>query len=262
MPFLSEGELGAEPIYIRGERADLSFLEDWEIELYTGAYEIRRREGRRFFLQHWMTHRFAFGLYLEELFGDGPICLYCNEKLIDDITLTMDHCFGSVGIHHRLLKRECAVVHASYISHEGEGILFTAPSGTGKSTQAELWHRYGGAEVINGDRALLFRREGKWYAGGYIASGSSGICKNEILPVKAVVRLEQGRENAIRPLTKKEGYHTILSAMEIFHWSTEDLDLALGISGCVAGQIPMINFSCRPDETAVCVLKNYLRRDR
>lgn len=257
-PFLSDRESRVDPVLIRGQEADLSFLKNWEIELYTGGYEIRRQEGRRFLLQHWMTHRFAFGLYLDELFGCGPICLYCNESLVKEITLTTAHCLGSVGIHHRLLQKGCAVVHASYISHDGKGILFTAPSQTGKSTQAELWRCYAGAEVINGDRALLFRRNGIWYTGGYIACGSSGICRNELLPLKAIVRLEQGKENRIRPLTRKEGHHTILSAMETFHWATEDLDLALGTSGHIAAEAPMVHLSCRPDEDAVRTLENYL----
>ncbi|WP_370839368.1 hypothetical protein [Intestinibacter bartlettii] len=33
-----------------------------------------------------------------------------------------------------------------------KGILFSAPSGTGKSTQADLWEKYENAEIINGDR--------------------------------------------------------------------------------------------------------------
>lgn len=261
LPFLSSEVPGHAPVMIRGVTADLSFLQNWEIELYTGSYEIRRQEGRRFLLQHWMTYRFAFGLYLEELFGGGPISLYCNESLVNEISLTMAHVLGSAGIHHRLLQRDSAVIHASYISHEGKGILFTAPSQTGKSTQAELWRQYAGAEVVNGDRALLFRRNGLWYTGGYIACGSSGICRNALLPLKAIVRLEQGKENIARPLTKKEAHHTILSATEVFHWSTEDLDLALELSGQLAVQAPMVHLSCRPDEDAVHTLENYLERE-
>lgn len=261
LPFLSEREVGPDPVCIYGKGTDLSFLEDWEVELYTGGYEIRSREGKRFLLRHWMTHRFAFGIYLEELFGTGPIHFYCNESLIDEMTLNMDHLLGSVGIHHRLLQRDSVIVHASYISYEGEGILFTAPSQTGKSTQAELWHHYAGAEVVNGDRALLFLRDGRWYTGGYIASGSSGICKNELLPLKAVIRLAQGSENLIRPLTRKERYRVILSAMETFHWSGEDLNLTFDLADRIVAETDMLNYSCRPDEDAVCTLENYLRRD-
>ena len=46
------------------------------------------------------------------------------------------------------------VLHSSYIvTRQEQGILFSGPSGIGKSTQAALWQRYAGAEIVNGDRA-------------------------------------------------------------------------------------------------------------
>lgn len=48
------------------------------------------------------------------------------------------------------------VLHSAYIvTRGGEGILFSGPSGIGKSTQAALWERFAGARTVNGDRALV-----------------------------------------------------------------------------------------------------------
>ncbi len=258
--FISAAEVSSQALYIRVEEADLSFLKDWEVELYTGGYEIRRKGERRFLLRHWMTYRFAFGLYLDELFRQGELPLYCN-KLPEPIHLTAAHLLGAAGIHHRLLQRGCAVVHASYIAYKGKGILFTAPSQTGKSTQAELWRLHRGAEILNGDRALLLPIENRWHTGGYIACGSSGICKNRLLPLGAIVLLEQGPNNVIRPATVKESVHALFSAMESFHWSTEELDPALALAGKLAAQSPVYHLSCRPDKEAVCTLQRCLEAD-
>ena len=54
-------------------------------------------------------------------------------------------------------------LHASVINWKDKGILFSAPSGTGKSTQADLWKKYEGAKVINGDRALIRKRKRRVY---------------------------------------------------------------------------------------------------
>ncbi len=256
--FVSQGYPVSRTLSISCREADLSFLRDWEIELYTGAYEIRRGQGRRFLLNHWMTYRFAFGLYLDELFGDGPLCLYCNQEIEGPIRLTAAHFMGLAGIHHRLLQEGAGVLHASYISHNGKGILFAAPSQTGKSTQAELWRKYAGAEILNGDRALLFCRDGLWHTGGYIACGSSGICKNESYPLQAIVFLEQGKDNAIRSATGKERLHGLITGMEIFHWSMEDMDLAFSLATRIGTEVPILHFSCRPDEDAVRTLEHYL----
>jgi len=258
--FIHPGEVGAQTLYIRTEVTDLSFLQEWEIELYTGAYEIRRKDHRRFLLHHWMTYRFAFGLYLDELFCQGEIHLYCN-RLPEPICMTTARFIGSTGIHHRLLQRDSAVIHASYIDYKGKGILFTAPSQTGKSTQAELWRLHNGAEILNGDRALLLCREDGVSTGGYIACGSSAICKNRLLPLGAIVLLAQGPENVIRPATTKERVHALFSAMEFFHWSSEDLDCALSLANRIAAQAPIFHLICRPDEDAVRTLQHCLEAE-
>ena len=256
--FVSREEPTHSVYRIRCREADLSFLKDWEIELYTGAYEIRRSQGKRFLLNHWMTYRYAFGLYLDELFGTGDLCVYCNSEIQEPVSLSAAHFMGLAGLHHRLLQAGGAVLHASYITYEGKGILFAAPSQTGKSTQAELWRTYMGAEILNGDRALLFRRAGVWHTGGYIACGSSGVCRNESYPVEAIVFLQQGKENVIRPATVKERIHGLITGMEIFHWSMEDMDVAISLATRIGAEVPILHFSCRPDEDAVHTLKHYL----
>ncbi len=258
--FAQWGDPTQQTLHIQATECDLSFLKDWEIELYTGSYEIRKKGDRRFLLHHWMTYRFAFGLYLDELFGQGDIRLYCN-RLPEPIRLTTAHFMGAAAIHHRLLGKDCAVIHASYIDYNGKGIVFTAPSQTGKSTQAELWRFHNGAQILNGDRALLLPIHGKWHTGGYIACGSSGVCKNRCLPLGAIVILAQGPQNVIRPATPKERIHALFTAMDFFHWSTEDLDLALALAGQIAAQAPVYHLSCRPDEDAVRTLQHCLEAD-
>ena len=56
-----------------------------------------------------------------------------------------------------LLPRDRLLMHGAALAWQGQAYLFTAPSGTGKSTHAMLWRRYlgSGAEVINGDKPLL-----------------------------------------------------------------------------------------------------------
>lgn len=92
-------------------------------------------------------------------------------------------------------EHDAFILHASYIIRDGAAILFTAPSGTGKSTQARLWQEERGAEIVNGDRVLITRREGTFYANGIYVCGTSGICRNRTAPIAAVVLLEQGEEN-------------------------------------------------------------------
>lgn len=69
--------------------------------------------------------------------------------------------------------------HAAQIAVKETGILFTAPSGTGKTTQAKLWEKYRGARRICADRTLVRRLPEGWRTFGYPLDGSEPICSEE-----------------------------------------------------------------------------------
>lgn len=95
-----------------------------------------------------------------------------------------------------VLSRNGVVFHSSSLSLNGEAILFSAPSGTGKSTHTSLWCRYvEGAEIFNDDSPALMIEGGKVFAYGTPWSGKTEINSNVRLPVKAIVFLERGEPN-------------------------------------------------------------------
>ena len=114
------------------------------------------------------------------------------------------------GIFRMLAEHGGVVLHSSYIiTQRGEALLFSAPSGTGKSTQAELWRSYAGAKVINGDRALV-KAENGVTANGILFSGTSGISENVTAPLRAIVLLRQSEKNEIRSVSGKEAFMRLL----------------------------------------------------
>ena len=93
------------------------------------------------------------------------------------------------------------ILHASFVSTRYGGLLFSGVSGIGKSTQADLWQRYEGAELLNGDRTVLRRMDGVWTAFGSPYAGSSNCFVNESRPVRAIVLLSQGSACSLRRLS-------------------------------------------------------------
>ena len=172
--------------------------------------------------------------------------------------LREDWFFSICAFHRQLLIRNACVLHASYVDIGGRAILFTGPSGVGKSTQAELWVRHAGAQVVNGDRAVLRAVDGKWHAFGYPSCGTSGICINRTLPLSAIVVLAQGPENQVRRLPAGASIRALVSATEFYPWSQREFDLALRTATEIAAHIPVLGLVCRPDAEAVAVLKQYL----
>lgn len=226
------------------------------------CWEMLDTPKGRCIMQHWTTCRHAYGIYLDELLNSRELTVHFAPDLPDKYPLTRTQVVFSTGVHHHLLKSGAAILHASYIDAGGEAILFTAPSGTGKSTQAELWRQFGGAEVINGDRAIIRQREGIWHAFGTPCSGSSRICLNRTLPLRAIVVLEQYSENVIERMTYAAKLRALVAATEVYPWLPEEIDMAFGIAQQIVSQVPVIRLRCRPDQGAVECLKRYLEENR
>lgn len=224
-----------------------------------GLYELYQTPNGKCIIYHWATCRFAFGFYLEDLEKGDTITYYFNPAMKNEIPLDMVRFFSCAGIHSKLLQREALVFHASYIDWNGQGILFCGHSGIGKSTQADLWKRYADAEIINGDRALIKCRHGIWHVYGYPCCGSSGICLNRTLPLRAIVVLEQGKENRIESMTLAQKMKTLISGSERYLWSEVELERVCRISEKIVANVPMVKLVCKPDESAVSVLQEYLK---
>lgn len=94
------------------------------------------------------------------------------------------------------------LMHAAVVEVDGIAYVFTAPSGTGKSTHVQLWLDHFGprARVLNGDKPLFRFEENTLYACGTPWQGKENLGCNEMRPVQGICFLEQAPENAIRKL--------------------------------------------------------------
>lgn len=159
---------------------------------------------------------------------------------------------------HLVVQSSGFLFHCSYIAWKGTAILFTAPSGVGKSTQAELWRKFRGAEVINGDRAVVRLGEKGVEAWGVPFSGSSGISHKSCLPLRAIVYLSQAPRNTIAPLTGARAFRRIWEGCSLHTWDKEDVSRCSENVLRVAQQVPVFALACTPDEAAVQVLEDVL----
>lgn len=216
------------------------------------VYGIYTHREHPFLVYHWGNQRHGFAVW--------PDCFRVSfaPSMYHQPPLREDWFFSVCAFHRQLLIRDACVLHASYVDIGGRAILFTGPSGVGKSTQAGLWVRHAGVEVINGDRAVLREHHGRWHVFGYPSCGTSGICINRTLPLKAVVVLTQGKENRVVLLSAAPAIRALVSATEFYPWSQTEFDLALRTATRIAAQTPVLQLVCRPDGQAVSVLKQYL----
>ncbi len=115
-------------------------------------------------------------------------------------------------IAETLIPSDILLFHGSAVAVDGEGYLFTAKSGTGKSTHTSLWMTYFGerAFMVNDDKPLLRCTDGGVIVYGTPWDGKHHRSTNTSVPLKAVCVLERGKENRITPLDRHEAFPLLL----------------------------------------------------
>ena len=162
------------------------------------------------------------------------------------------------AMEKRMLAKDAMVLHCSVLKVKSGVILFSGPSGIGKSTQAGLWTKYRKARVINGDRTLLKKENGRWMSLGWPICGSSEICYNEAYPVKAVIFLGQAEENDGRRLRYFDAIKAMISQITVNGWNPQFVEKIWNLTEDFAAQIPVFEYGCNMEEAAVDTLENLL----
>lgn len=213
-------------------------------------------ETHRFYRRDWEeTGRdYAHVIYRNDLPNTLELQI-CESRL----SWSFQQILSCIGIEELLLRHDRAVLHSSWIEKEGKAILFSGRSGIGKSTQAALWEKFRNAPVRNGDRTLLRSIDGIEYACGLPYAGTSGICTNTAVPIRAIVMLDQGRENQLRRLPELASVKRLLSQMPVPKWNPEMIGRALDVASRVAAAVPVYELICLPEESAVKILEDALR---
>ena len=158
---------------------------------------------------------------------------------------------GSILFRNKILFHQGIVLHASAIDWKGKGIAFSAPSGTGKSTQASLWEKHMGARVVNDDCPAIKLVDGLPYAFGTPWSGSSDKFLNSSVPLSAFVMLEQAPENTIRKLEGHEAVARLMPRCFLPYHDSALMDLAIKNLKDIITGAPVYLLRCRPDREAV-----------
>lgn len=199
--------------------------------------------------------REPYGILLEK--QGMPYQVWVDEKVTP--MLVYDTIFVSLlALEKLMLEHDSLILHSAYMYREGEAVLFSAPSETGKSTQADLWEKYRGTRTVNGDRSLLVREKDGWYACGWPVCGSSDICNNESYPIRAIVMLHQARTNSIERLEGFEAVQKLMAQITINMWNAEYQMKAMDKIEEIIAEVPMYELGCDISEEAVKCLERVL----
>lgn len=177
--------------------------------------------------------------------------------------LRLDPAFSALlALERRQIGLDALILHCAYVEYQGEAILFSAPSETGKTTQANLWEKYRAAKTVNGDRSLLQKLDGRWYARGWPVCGSSGVCENRDLPIRAIVMLSQAPEDRAGRLSPMKAFSQIYSQITVNRWNREANLRAIALLENLIAEVPVYHLACTMEQTAVEALENTWKERR
>lgn len=149
------------------------------------------------------------------------------------------------------------LLHSAAASYKGQAVLFSAPSGTGKSTHTSLWKKYYPDDVVlfNDDTPIITDIDSELFACGTPWSGKTEINENMIIPLKSIVFLKQGEENSIKKLSTVESVIKLLEETRkpVF----EDLmEKHMNFINKIIESTPIYELSCNISKEAVDLVKN------
>ena len=163
-----------------------------------------------------------------------------------------EYLYTGFAFSDRLTKLGGAVLHGAAVAYKDQGIIFSANSGTGKSTHAKLWKERFGSQVaiVNDDKPALHIYDGKPFIFGTPWSGKTNLNANVQVPLKAVVFIRRAETNWMERLNIRDSIFNLMSQI-----SRPYYDEAIGLKTMtmieqLVNSVPAYMLNCNTDPAA------------
>lgn len=144
-----------------------------------------------------------------------------------------------------LSEKQAIIFHSSAVMVDNKAYLFTAPSGTGKSTHVRLWQKLLGdkAVIINDDKPIIRYVGGEFFVYGTPWNGKHRLDTNTKAKVHAICSIYQAKENKIEKADLSEMLITILN-QTVRPTELDKMDKLLGIIDRLLSKVNLYKLGC------------------
>ncbi len=165
-------------------------------------------------------------------------------------------------ISDEIISRGAFLMHGAVIEYGGKGYMFTAPSGTGKTTHILLWQEYFGKEnvrIINGDKPFIRIVDGTPYAYGTPWCGKEKLgSANARIELSAICFLTRAKENKLIKIDEAAAMPKILGQVDVLE--SANLAAQLDFIGVLMQKVPMYELLCNTEADAARVAYEGMNR--
>jgi hypothetical protein len=147
------------------------------------------------------------------------------------------------------------MMHASGVSYNGRGYLFSGVSGKGKTTMSLLWDNIG-AQVIHDDRLIIRNTDGVY------RMHNTPVYRNDVprsAPIDKVFLISHGDDNEMVQIREASAVSMVVANCIQHNYSPDMIARFLGSVSMMCSKVPVSTLSFRPDRS---VIEYILRNDQ
>ncbi len=117
---------------------------------------------------------------------------------------------------HRLIAEalpdyNAFLMHGASVAVNDRAYLFSAKSGTGKTTHICKWlENIDDSFVVNGDKTVILLKDNEVFACGTPWCGKEKLGRNAMIPLKSIIMMERSDRNSIEPVSFKTVFPLVL----------------------------------------------------
>ncbi len=117
---------------------------------------------------------------------------------------------------HRLIAEalpdyNAFLMHGASVAVNNRAFLFSAKSGTGKTTHIRKWlENIDDSFVVNGDKTVILLKDNEVFACGTPWCGKERLGRNALIPLKSIIMMERSDRNHVEQVSFKTVFPSLL----------------------------------------------------
>ncbi|MEQ8175960.1 MAG: hypothetical protein ABRQ26_12950 [Syntrophomonadaceae bacterium] len=172
----------------------------------------------------------------------------------------LEYLYTSIAFSDKLAEMGGAVLHGSAVAYNDQGIIFSANSGTGKSTHTNLWKQRFGNKIIivNDDKPAIRYYDKIPYIFGTPWSGKSDLNVNVQVQLKTVVFIKRAKTNRVERLNARASIFSLMSQISRPYYDEKIGLKTMDVIKKLVLSVPIYRLHCNPDLEAVDTIHQHL----
>lgn len=177
-------------------------------------------------------------------------------NLSDD---TLEYIYLGGEFYSTLVHFNGMMLHSSCVVYNNRAYLFSAPSGTGKSTHTQLWlKRFPGSYILNDDKPAIRLSKDGIFVYGTPFSGKTNLQQNKRVPIGGICVLERAETNSITRVSTEDAIFALLN-QTIRPYKEDELDKIMNTIDILVRKVPVYRLKCNMETEAAEVAYNGMK---